>query len=63
MKAPMNLVDRVNDLEAKNEAMKKAILGAVGFMYHAGDCQIENTDFCTCGMREAKIELGKAAQL
>ena len=38
---------------------KKAIAEAWWYLEHYFGCEIDQTDFCTCGLREAKIELKK----
>ena len=43
-----------------NKELKTVIAEASWYMDHYFGCEVEQTDFCTCGMTEAKTKLRKA---
>lgn len=40
--------------------LKETLSDASWYLQHLLGCEIDQTDFCTCEMREAKINLRKA---
>jgi hypothetical protein len=43
----------VRSLACSADALAKALTGIMRFRSHRRECEIDQTDFCTCGLKEA----------